>query len=254
MDPTIDNTGKLRFPVAQIGNIPVTMSSREIAELVDSRHDKVKQSIERLAERGVIGLPPLGEYLDSLGRKASEYRVGERESYIVVAQLSPEFTANLVDFWRERRNQPARLPTTAEAFASAFQMIADNERRQAEQTAEIKAISARVEQVAQTQLLQSKPQNAETISEVRKRINQRYGLSKDIVDTVMSRMTYSPKPAGMLKNEREEAKGSTYAVYWIRDVSQAFKFFVEECRMVTATQATHPHMPGRFKLIEKAGV
>lgn len=42
----------------------LTMSSREIAELVDSRHDKVKQSIDRLSDRGVIGVPPVGEYLD----------------------------------------------------------------------------------------------------------------------------------------------------------------------------------------------
>ena len=41
----------------------LTMSSREIAELVDSRHDKVKQSIDRLSDRGVIGVPPVGEYL-----------------------------------------------------------------------------------------------------------------------------------------------------------------------------------------------
>jgi phage regulator Rha-like protein len=38
----------------------VTMTSREIADLVESRHDKVKQSIERLAGRGVIGLPRWG--------------------------------------------------------------------------------------------------------------------------------------------------------------------------------------------------
>jgi phage regulator Rha-like protein len=34
-----------------------TMSSLEIAELVESRHDDVKRSIERLAERGTIELP-----------------------------------------------------------------------------------------------------------------------------------------------------------------------------------------------------
>jgi phage regulator Rha-like protein len=83
----------------------LTMSSREISDLVDSRHDKVKQSIERLAERGVIDLPPLGEYLDSLGRTAREYKIGKRDSYIIVAQLSPEFTARLVDRWQELEQQ-----------------------------------------------------------------------------------------------------------------------------------------------------
>lgn len=32
----------------------ITMSSFEIAELVGSRHDSVKRSVERLAESGVI--------------------------------------------------------------------------------------------------------------------------------------------------------------------------------------------------------
>jgi phage regulator Rha-like protein len=91
-----------------------TMSSREIADLVGSRHDKVKQSIERLAARtdnngkAVIALPPMGEYLDSLGRKASEYMICKRDSFVVVAQLSPEFTAALVDRWQELEGQIAQ--------------------------------------------------------------------------------------------------------------------------------------------------
>ncbi|MDR5742494.1 phage antirepressor KilAC domain-containing protein [Caballeronia sp. LZ029] len=85
-----------------------TMSSREIADLVESRHDKVKQSIERLAARGVIALPPLGEYLDSLGRRAAEYQIGKRDSYVIVAQLSPEFTARLVDRWQALEEQVSK--------------------------------------------------------------------------------------------------------------------------------------------------
>lgn len=81
-----------------------TMSSREIAELVDSRHDKVKQSIGRLVAKGVIGAPPVGDYLDSLGRAAGEYHLDKRSSLIVVAQLCPEFTARIVDRWQELEN------------------------------------------------------------------------------------------------------------------------------------------------------
>ncbi|MGY4817990.1 Rha family transcriptional regulator [Pseudomonas chlororaphis subsp. piscium] len=84
------------------------MSSREIADLVGSRHDSVKRAVERLAEKSVIGLPPLVEYLDSLGRKASEYMICKRDSFVVVAQLSPEFTAALVDRWQELEAQAAK--------------------------------------------------------------------------------------------------------------------------------------------------
>jgi phage regulator Rha-like protein len=100
-----------------------TMSSREIAELLGSRHDDVKRSIERLAERGVITLPPLAEVSNpGLGpRTIKEYRVGKRDSYVIVAQLSPEFTARLVDRWQELEQTVAfaKLPDfTSPAIAA----------------------------------------------------------------------------------------------------------------------------------------
>ncbi|WP_434569186.1 phage antirepressor KilAC domain-containing protein [Pseudomonas sp. Z3-8] len=89
-----------------------TMSSKEIADLVGSRHDKVKQSIDRLAERGVIVQPParVEQSSDSLGRPRTEavYHVCKRDSFIVVAQLCPEFTARLVDRWQELEERVAK--------------------------------------------------------------------------------------------------------------------------------------------------
>ena len=86
-----------------------SMTSVEIAELVGSRHDKVKQSIERLAKRGVIHNPPLRDYgrINGLGLKQGfhvyvfEGEQGKRDSIVVAAQLCPEFTARLVDRWTE---------------------------------------------------------------------------------------------------------------------------------------------------------
>jgi phage antirepressor YoqD-like protein len=101
-----------------------TMSSREIAELVDSRHDKVKQSIERLFAKGVIPDPPVGEYQDSLGRPAGEYRLDKRSSLIVVAQLCPEFTARIVDRWQELEGQVA-APAVPQSLSAALRLAAD---------------------------------------------------------------------------------------------------------------------------------
>lgn len=87
----------------------IRMTSREISELVESRHDKVKKSIERLVKRGVITQPPMGDesYKDGSGRTVVtrlfvfEGDSGKRDSIVVVAQLSPEFTAALVDRWQK---------------------------------------------------------------------------------------------------------------------------------------------------------
>lgn len=106
-----------------------TMTSREIAELVESRHDSVKRTIERLVERKVIGSPPMVEYLDGLRRTATEYRICKRDSFVIVAQLSPEFTAALVDRWAELESaQVLTLPdfsnpaAAARAWAEQFEL------------------------------------------------------------------------------------------------------------------------------------
>ncbi len=63
----------------------------KIAELVGSRHDKVKQSIERLSERSVIALTPMGEKATA-GRPSAYYifegERGKRDSIIVVDSAS----------------------------------------------------------------------------------------------------------------------------------------------------------------------
>lgn len=122
---------------------PVTMSSLEIAELVGSRHDKVKQSIERLVERGVIVQPPMGdeqEY-DALGRSriTKVYNIGKRDSHVIVAQLSPEFTARLVDRWQELEEKLA-TPFIPKNFAEALRLAADQHDLIQKQQAQIEQI------------------------------------------------------------------------------------------------------------------
>lgn len=92
------------------------MTSLEIAELVEKRHDNVKRTIKSLVDQRVITLPQFEEtsFLNSIGRKQNTivYKFtgeqGKRDSIIVVAQLCPEFTARLVDRWQELEAQVAQ--------------------------------------------------------------------------------------------------------------------------------------------------
>lgn len=119
------NTPKFNLPVGAVAlDSAPTMSSREIAELVESRHDKVKQSIERLVSRGVIAQPPMGDVLEAAanGRTYTTQgcHVGKRDSFVVVAQLSPEFTARVVDRWRQPEAQMAARPALLSGPQSAL--------------------------------------------------------------------------------------------------------------------------------------
>ncbi|EES8963182.1 phage antirepressor KilAC domain-containing protein [Escherichia coli] len=133
-----------------INSNAIKMTSIEIAELVGSRHDKVKQSIERLAVRGVIRNPPMVVFgkINNLGllRGVEAYvfegEQGKRDSIIVVAQLSPEFTARLVDRWRELEGATAKIPQT---FSEALRLAADLEDQKAELEKQLALAAPKVE-------------------------------------------------------------------------------------------------------------
>jgi phage antirepressor YoqD-like protein len=100
-----------------------TMTSLEIAELVEKRHDNVKRTIDSLSltkvdKHGmeipaVIQRPQSEEVKNHLGQTVSVFKICKRSSFIVVAQLSPEFTARLVDRWQELENGAIAKPKTA---------------------------------------------------------------------------------------------------------------------------------------------
>ncbi|EGG5425455.1 Rha family transcriptional regulator [Salmonella enterica] len=103
------------------GTRQLSMTHKEIADLVGSRHDNVKRTIERLAEKGIIQLPPteVCGRINKLGKeqKESVYRFwgeqGRRDSIVVVAQLCPEFTALIVDRWQELEKEKGQAQISA---------------------------------------------------------------------------------------------------------------------------------------------
>jgi len=84
------------------------MTSLEISELVEKRHDNVRRTIETIAKRGVIELPQTEE-IPTATKPTSVYLLDKRSSLIVVAQLSPEFTARVIDRWQELESQAKQI-------------------------------------------------------------------------------------------------------------------------------------------------
>lgn len=116
--------------ITQSSNL--TMSSREIAALIDKQHSHIKVSAERLSEKGVIGTLAMREF-DHNGNTYTEYLFSKRDSLILVAQNCPEFTARIVDRWQElEAMQGPKLPTTmAEALRLAADQAEQIEKQQA---------------------------------------------------------------------------------------------------------------------------
>ena len=108
----------MNMPIlTQFGNSEQSMTSLEISELVNSEHPHVRTSIERLAKRGVIQLPPMRKVENNQSLSPNKYtniyvfsgEQGKLDSITVVAQLCPEFTAAIVKRWYELEGKNREL-------------------------------------------------------------------------------------------------------------------------------------------------
>ncbi|MFG1421739.1 Rha family transcriptional regulator [Roseixanthobacter liquoris] len=222
------------------------------------------RNIRPLIERHIAALDQLGPRCAVQrvvnGGEASEFYLTRKQAIFITAKSetaeATEITIEIIERFDEyeRGVRPTAIPTTAEALAHTFRMLADQERAQAAHTKAIAHLEEKVERVETAQtVLKARPSNAEAITHIRVRIGRLHGLSGQVIDAVMRQTTYAPKPAGMVKNDHESADGATYAVYWQKDVTETFKRFVSECVQVTPTMFTHPSIEGRFRCAGKGG-
>ena len=107
-----------------------TMSSRDIAELTGKEHKNVCRVIRDLISDRILDaqLEPLK--FEYRGQWFDYYELRKRDSFVVVARLSPEFTAHIVDRWQELEqklnpvfNLPQDLPSALRALADTYEQL-----------------------------------------------------------------------------------------------------------------------------------
>ena len=110
-----------------------TMSSREIAQLCQKPHDNVLKLIRNLIDGGIVKSTTPHQYMHPQnGQWYTEFLSDKRDSLVVVARLSPEFTAAVIDRWQEleaQNNTPA-LPNFADPVQAARAWADAMERQQ----------------------------------------------------------------------------------------------------------------------------
>lgn len=110
-----------------------TMSSREIAQLCQKPHDNVLKLIRSLIDGGIVKSTTPHQYMHPQnGQWYTEFLSDKRDSLVIVARLSPEFTAAVIDRWQEleaQNNSPA-LPNFADPVQAARAWADAMERQQ----------------------------------------------------------------------------------------------------------------------------
>ncbi|HFG6845681.1 MULTISPECIES: phage antirepressor KilAC domain-containing protein [Acinetobacter calcoaceticus/baumannii complex] len=170
--------------------VVASMSSQDIAELVQARHDNVKTSIERLIASEVIASPATKEMLSTVNNRQYTQTVyvfegeqGKRDSIIVVAQLSPQFTAKLVDRWIElEQATQIKLPSTYKEALLAL-VVAEEEKEQLElQVVEQQQMIEMIQPKADVYDIISNSENTYTIRVAAKLLKKR---PKDLTDWLL---------------------------------------------------------------------
>lgn len=129
----------------QIQNIK-TMSSREIAELCKKEHKNVLRVIRELIDAQILvaQIEPLK--FEYRGQQFDYYELNKRDSMVVVARLSPEFMAAVVDRWQELEAQVAKpVFIVPQSLPQALRLAADLAEEKALLEAKVQADAPKVQ-------------------------------------------------------------------------------------------------------------
>jgi phage antirepressor YoqD-like protein len=115
------------------------MSSREIADLVEARHNDVIATVDRLFSKGLLRSSRETRKEATGGRPIEVYDLIERDTHLVVSGYSDEHRAKVIDRWQELETKQAlKLPAS---FAQALRLAAEQAERIEQQQAAL-AIAA----------------------------------------------------------------------------------------------------------------
>ena len=124
-----------------------TMSSREIADICEARHNDVIATIERLINEGVLRLgrnTARAHVPDGGGRPTMVYDLCRRDCLVVVSGYNAALRARIIDRWMELE---AAAPALAlpQSFAAALRLAADQQDIITAQAAQLQAAAPAVE-------------------------------------------------------------------------------------------------------------
>lgn len=140
------------LPILQNNSI-LTMTTREIADLTDKRHDNVFNVCEKLIELGVLESRSPMIYTHPQNHQEYElYVLNKRDSLILAGRLSPEFMAKIFDRWQEleNNNETFAVPKTLPEALRLAADLADQIAAQAPMVEVYKLLADRKEDVSTT--------------------------------------------------------------------------------------------------------
>ena len=112
------------FDLIDSGNAPLTMTSREIAELTGKRHDNVMTDIRKMLDELGLDAPEFsGTYRTDRGNEYECFNLPHRECMILVSGYSIPMRARIVDRWEALETGKAKPAMVAQPYSAAVEAI-----------------------------------------------------------------------------------------------------------------------------------
>jgi len=131
------------------GSTEATMSSREIADICEARHNDVIATIELLINQGVLRLgrnTARPHAPEGGGRPTMVYDLAKRDCLIVISGYNAVLRAKIIDRWIELESAvPAPAMALPKSFADALRLAADQQDVIAAQAEQLAAAAPAVE-------------------------------------------------------------------------------------------------------------
>lgn len=177
----------------------LTMSSREIAEMTKKEHKNVIRTIESLMSAQILTaqIEPL-KYLHR-GNTYKYYELCKRDSLVLVARLSPEFTAAVIDRWQWLEGLQQPKPQLPQTFAEALQLAADQAKQlelQAPKVAFVEKLVERDNLLTATQVAQKHGKSAIWLNKI---LDQHDVYNKNVKRSRVFRQRFIDKGFGKMK-------------------------------------------------------
>jgi phage antirepressor YoqD-like protein len=147
---TTNTTGGNMLTLQSPGAAEATMSSREIAEICEARHNDVIATIERLINEEVLRLgrnTARVHQADGGGRPTMVYDLTKRDCLVVISGYSAALRAKIIDRWMALE-AAAPAPVLPRSFADALRLAADQQDVIAAQAEQLAAAAPAVERYA----------------------------------------------------------------------------------------------------------
>lgn len=125
----------------------LTMTTREIAELVSTTHDSVLKTVRRLISEGIVSGNETPYIHPQNGQMYPEFKLTFRDTMVVASGYDAPLRARIIDRWQELEDKQAKPYGLPRTMAEALRLAADQCEQIEAQQLKIKHDAPKVELV-----------------------------------------------------------------------------------------------------------